>query len=69
MPSASGATIMNTLSTSHLVNRPLVIGVYVEDLLIADPVDTDIDQFKQETCKRFQISDLGVLTYYLGIEV
>jgi hypothetical protein len=47
----------------------LVVSVYVDDLLIAGPVAKDIEKFKQEMCEWFKMSDLGLLTYYLGIEV
>jgi hypothetical protein len=53
--------------TRSTASRPLVVGVYVDDLLIAGPVD--IDAFKQEMCDQFRMSDLRLLTYYLGIEV
>jgi hypothetical protein len=46
-----------------------VIGVYVDDFLIAGPMDNDIDIFKQEMHERLWMSDLGLLSYYLGIEV
>jgi hypothetical protein len=41
----------------------LVIGVYVDDLLIIGPVDEDIAKFKQETKEQFHMNDLGLLTY------
>jgi hypothetical protein len=46
-----------------------VIGVYVNDLFIASALDNDIEVFKQEMRDRFKMSDLGLLSYYLGIEV
>jgi hypothetical protein len=46
-----------------------VIGIYVYDLLIAGAVDSDIDLLKQEMQERFRMSDLRLLSYYLGIEV
>jgi hypothetical protein len=55
--------------TRHTASQPLVIGVYVDDLLIIGPVDEDIAKFKQETKEQFHMNDLGLLTYYLGIEV
>jgi hypothetical protein len=55
--------------TWRTTSRPLVVGVYVDDLLIAGAIDSDIKQFKQEMQDRFRMSDLGLLTYYLGIEV
>jgi hypothetical protein len=50
-------------------SRPLVVGVYVDNLLIASPMNNDIDKFKQERRERFRINDLGLLSYYLSIEV
>lgn len=55
--------------TRRTSNRPLVIGVYVDDLLIAGALDSDIVKFKEEMLQRFRMSDLGLLSYYLGIEV
>jgi hypothetical protein len=55
--------------TRRTSNRPLVVGVYVDDLLITEALDDDITQFKQEMHDRFKMSDLGLLSYYLGIEV
>ncbi|WVZ87320.1 hypothetical protein U9M48_033975 [Paspalum notatum var. saurae] len=47
----------------------LVVGVYVDDLLITGEQPTDIEAFKVEMKKLFKMSDLGPLSYYLGIEV
>ena len=47
----------------------LVVGVYVDDLIITGARVEDIDSFKREMVARFRMSDLGVLSYYLGIEV
>jgi Reverse transcriptase (RNA-dependent DNA polymerase) len=43
--------------------------VYVDDLLITGTSETEIAQFKLEMKEKFKMSDLGLLTYYLGIEV
>jgi hypothetical protein len=59
----------HTVYTRCTASRLLVIGMYIDDLLIARPVDVDIDAFKLEMCDRFRMSDLGLLTYYLGIKV
>jgi hypothetical protein len=48
---------------------PLVVGVYIDDLLIVGPVDDNINAFKLEMHDRFWMSNLGLLTYYLCIEV
>jgi hypothetical protein len=45
------------------------VGVDVDDLII---IRNDVDQnatFKQQMSSRFKMSDLGLLSLYLGIEV
>ena len=43
--------------------------MYVDDLIIIDARAEDIDSFKCEMAAHFRMSDLGALSYYLGIEV
>jgi hypothetical protein len=47
----------------------LLVGVYGDDLVISGPDVRDIMKFKQEMMRKFSMSDLGLLSYYLGIEV
>jgi hypothetical protein len=47
----------------------LLVGVYVNDLLITDTKDVEVAAFKEEMKATFQMSDLGLLSFYLGIEV
>jgi hypothetical protein len=47
----------------------LVVGVYVDDLIITGEMNKEIDSFKLQMKKMFKMSDLGPLSYYLGIEV
>lgn len=47
----------------------LIVGVYVDDLIITGARDTEIRKFKEEMHSLFRMSDLGLLSYYLGIEV
>jgi hypothetical protein len=47
----------------------LLVGVYVDDLIITGSSVTDIAKFKDEMQRLFCMSDLGLLSYYLGIEV
>jgi len=47
----------------------VVVGVYVDDLIITGASPEDISAFKEEMCQLFRMSDLGLLSYYLGIEV
>ncbi|GKE34099.1 zinc finger, CCHC-type containing protein [Tanacetum coccineum] len=48
----------------------LIVGVYVDDLIITGTPRKEIDVFKSQMKDRFfEMSDLGLLAYYLGIEV
>jgi hypothetical protein len=47
----------------------LLVGVYVDDLIITGPSFADIEAFKKEMMRSFSMSDLGLLSYYLGIQV
>jgi hypothetical protein len=47
----------------------LIVGVYVDDLVITGGDITELKQFKEEMKSTFQMSDLGLLHYYLGLEV
>jgi hypothetical protein len=43
--------------------------VYVDDLIITGADDSEIARFKAEMQKEFRMSDLSMLSYYLGIEL
>ena len=43
--------------------------VYVDDLLVTGSQTQEIEKFKRQMTKEFEMSDLGLLSYYLGIEV
>ncbi|GJT69701.1 ribonuclease H-like domain, reverse transcriptase, RNA-dependent DNA polymerase [Tanacetum coccineum] len=47
----------------------LLVGVYVDDLIITGTPKKEIDKFKAQMEEKFEMSDLGLLAYYLGIEV
>ena len=47
----------------------LIIAIYVDDLFVTGTSLNVIKQFKDDMSRRFEMSDLGKLTYYLGIEV
>jgi hypothetical protein len=47
----------------------LLVGVYVDDLVIIDTKDAEVAAFKEEMKATFQMSELGPLSFYLGIEV
>ncbi|KAK3137468.1 hypothetical protein QOZ80_5BG0452680 [Eleusine coracana subsp. coracana] len=47
----------------------LLVGVYVDDLVITGTKDAEVAAFKEDMKATFQMSDLGPLSFYLGIEV
>jgi hypothetical protein len=44
-------------------------GVYVDDLIVIGGSSTEISNFKKQMQGQFKMSDLGPLSFYLGIEV
>lgn len=49
--------------------KRLILGVFVDDLIITGGDIGVLEQFKLEMKKTFRMSDLGPLSYYLGMEV
>jgi hypothetical protein len=47
----------------------LLVGVYVDDLVITGTKDAEVAAFKEEMKATFQMSDIGLLSFYLEIEV
>jgi hypothetical protein len=45
------------------------VGVYVDDLIITGNDASEIAKFKREMSAKFKMNDLGLLCFYLGIEV
>lgn len=54
---------------SVFTRNGMIIAIYVDDLLIAGPSKNDISEIKRALNGRFQMSDLGPCTHYLGISV
>lgn len=50
-------------------DESLIIGVYVDDLLVTGTNVSNIVKFKKEMSNEFEMSDLGKLSHYLGLEV
>jgi hypothetical protein len=46
-----------------------VAGIYIDDLIIIGSDRDNIRSFKEEMAAAFKTSDLGLLHYYLSIEV
>jgi hypothetical protein len=47
----------------------MIVGVYVDDLLVVGESTENVGKFKKEMMQTFSMSDLGSLSYYMGIEV
>jgi len=47
----------------------VVLGVYVDDLIVTREDSAEIEVFKKQMTSEFEMSDLGLLLFYLGIEV
>lgn len=55
--------------TKHEGNELIIMGVYVDDLIVTSSCTKKIEEFKKQMEEKFEMSDLGLLSYYLGIEV
>lgn len=47
----------------------LNMSLYVNDMFVIDNNGTNIEDFKKEVQNVFEMSDLGKMTYFLGLEV
>jgi hypothetical protein len=47
----------------------ILLGIYVDDLIITGSSERGITAFKEEMKRAFRMSDLGKLSFYLGLEV
>jgi hypothetical protein len=46
-----------------------LVGVYVDDLVITGTMEAKVEAFKEEMKATFQMSNWGLLSFYLGIEI
>lgn len=63
--SESDDTLYVRQQGKHLV----ILIMYVDDLIITGKNDDHIEQMKKELHAGFKMTDLGLLHYYLGVEV
>ncbi|PWA86893.1 copia protein [Artemisia annua] len=54
--------------TKRNKNSTIIVGVYVDDLIITGTPRKELELFKSQMEEKFEMSDLGLLAYYLGIE-
>jgi hypothetical protein len=65
----SSAARESTRCTRGIDGERLLLGVYVDDLIITGSSTSAITKFKEEMSTRFSMSDLGLLKLYVGIKV
>ena len=58
-----------TLYIKKVDDEILVVSLYVDDLLVTGSSKKLIDKFKEEMKDAFEMTDLGRITFFLGIEV
>lgn len=59
----------STLYVKYSGNDTLIISLYVDDLLVTGSSAYQIEDFKQEMMKVFEMTDLGLMSYFLGMEI
>ena len=47
----------------------VIIGVYVDDIVICEKSTDRIEEIKKALCNKFKVKDLGELEYFLGVNV
>ena len=52
-----------------VMQERLIIGVYVDDMIIRGPNSCKIKKFKENMKEVFEMTDLGILSSYLGIDI
>ena len=60
---------VSTLYVKKLDSDLVIISLYVDDLLVTDGNETQVTVFKQNMIKMFEMTDLGEISYFLGMEI
>ena len=58
-----------TLYIKQKDNDMLIVSLYVDDLLVTGNNELLVEEFKHEMMNVFEMTDLGLMTYFLGMEV
>lgn len=53
----------------HKGNNLLIVSLYVDDLLVTGDDTKLVEEFKQEMMQAFEMTDLGLMSYFLGLEI
>ena len=49
--------------------EPFIIGVYVDDILLAGKSDRRMEEVKKALAMQFEVKDIGELRYFLGVKI
>ncbi|KAL0295249.1 UNVERIFIED_CONTAM: Retrovirus-related Pol polyprotein from transposon RE2, partial [Sesamum radiatum] len=58
-----------TLYVKRQGNNTLIVSLYVDDLIYTGNNEKMIQYFKEDMMKTFEMSDLGLMHFFLGIEI
>jgi hypothetical protein len=58
-----------TLYVKHIGKNKLIVLVYRDDLLITCDKEQLVEEFKANIKNKFEMNELGLMTYFLGREV
>jgi hypothetical protein len=58
-----------TLYVKHIGKNKLIVLVYIDDLLITCEKEQLVEEFKANIKDKFEMNELGSMTYFLGMEV
>ena len=53
----------------NAAGESLIVSIYVDDMLVTGSKIQPIQRFNDEMEKIFEMTDLGVMKYFLGMEV
>ncbi|KAJ4764255.1 polyprotein [Rhynchospora pubera] len=58
-----------TLYVKHGATGMLIVSLYVDDLIFTGNDEKMMHEFKNDMMKKYEMNDLGMLHYFLGIEI
>jgi hypothetical protein len=58
-----------TLYVKKINNDVLVISLYVDDLIVTGSNIQQVEEFKQKMMQVFEMTDLGLMSFLLGMEI
>ena len=65
----SKALFEATLYIKKTNNDNLIISLYVDDLLVTGSNAQQVENFKQKMMQAFEMTDIGLMMFFLGMEI